>query len=115
MHTDLRIVGTPCGVRAVDYANDDDHGYQVSFQSSIDLPYNMELDWGTQGVDRLPEPVSEFYVQGDARIAWHIIPALELSSSGTYPRTVYHVDAIMPGAARREIQRSIYLRSNWNY
>ena len=115
MHKDLHIVGTPPGVRAVDSAGGDDPGYQVSFRSSMDLPHDVEFDFGIQVVDRLPDPVVEGYVQANARIAWHVTPALELSLSGTNLFAAYQVQAIAPGSAPLEVQRSIYLGLRWKY
>ncbi len=115
MHKDLHITGTPPGVRAVDYAGGDDPGYEVSFRSSMDLPHNVEIDFGIQVVDKLPDPVVEGYVQANARIAWHVTPAVELSLSGTNLLASYQIEAITPGTAPLEVQRSIYLGLRWKY
>jgi iron complex outermembrane receptor protein len=115
MHKDLHIVGTPPGVRAVDYAGGDDPGYELSFRSSMDLPHDVEFDFGIQVVDKLPDPVVEGYVQANARIAWHVTPAVELSLSGTNLLASYQIEAITPGTAPLEVQRSIYLGLRWKY
>jgi iron complex outermembrane receptor protein len=115
MHKDLHITGAPAGVHAVDYAGGDDPGYQVSFRSSMNLPHNVEFDFGIQAVDQLPDPVVAGYVQANARLAWHVTPALELSLSGSNLFAAYHLEAITPGTAPLEIQRSIYLGLRWKY
>jgi iron complex outermembrane receptor protein len=112
MHKDLHIVG---GVHAVDDSSGDDPGYQFSFRSSMDLAHNIELDYGIQVVDRLPDPVVEGYVQANARIAWHITPAIEVSLSGNNLLAAYHVETVEPGVLPNEIQRSIYLGLRWKY
>ncbi|MGA3398443.1 MAG: TonB-dependent receptor [Acetobacteraceae bacterium] len=112
MHKDLHIVP---GVVARDYSSGDDPGYQFSFRSSMDLAHNVEFDFGIQVVDRLPDPTVEGYIQANARIAWHVTPAIELSLSGNNLLAAYHVETVEPGVAPLEIQRSIYLGLRWKY
>ena len=115
MHKDLHVVATPPGVRATDYAGGDDPGYQYSFRSSMNLPHDLELDFGFQVVDQLPNPVVASYVQANARIAWHVTPTTELSLSGYNLIGAYQVQAITPGTPAFAPQRSIYLGLRWKY
>ena len=55
------------------------------------------------------------YVQANARIAWHVTPAIELSLSGTNLLASYQIEAITPGTTPLEVQRSIYLGLRWKY
>jgi iron complex outermembrane receptor protein len=112
MHKDLHVVP---GVSATDEAGGDDPGYQFSFRASMDLPHNVEFDVGIQVVDRLPDPAVQDYVQANARIPWHITPALELSLSGNNLLAAYHVETVEPGTAPHAVQCSIYLGLRWKY
>jgi iron complex outermembrane receptor protein len=112
MHKVLRIIP---GMHATDEADGDDPGYQFSFRSSMDLPHNVEFDFGIEVVDRLPDPTVRGYVQANARIAWHDAPALELSLSGNNLPAAYHLETVEPGIAPLEVQRSIYLGLRWKY
>jgi iron complex outermembrane receptor protein len=112
MHKNLHIQS---GVQATDEAGGNDPGYQFSFRSSMDLPHDVEFDFGIQVVDRLPDPVVEGYVQANARIAWHVTPALELSLSGNNLLAAYHLEAVPAGVAPLEVRRSIYLGLRWKY
>lgn len=112
MHKDLHVIP---GVAAYDDASGDDPGYQFSFRSSMDLPHGVEFDCGIQVVDRLPDPVVEGYVQANARIAWHLTPAIELSLAGNNLLAAYHEETVEAGIAPLEVQRSIYLGLRWKY
>ena len=115
VHKDLHIVSTPPGVTAVDAAGGNDPGYQYSFRSSMNLPHDVEFDFGFQVIDQLPDPVVAGYVQANARIAWHVTPAIELSLSGYNLIGSYQVQAITAGTPAFAPQRSIYLGLRWKY
>jgi iron complex outermembrane receptor protein len=115
MHKDLRLVNVPTGVRAKDYAGGDDPGYQVSFRSSMNLPHDVEFDFGLQAMDELPNPVVASYVQANARIAWHVTPAMEVSLAGNNLLSSYHLEAITAGDPAYRVQRSIYLGLRLRY
>jgi len=107
--------GFPAGERSLDGASGDDPCYQVSFRSSMNLPPDLEFDFGTQAVDARPDPVVESHVQANARLAWHITPSVGISSSGTNLLAACHLQAVTPGTAVVQVQRSICLGLRWKF
>jgi len=112
MHEDLHVAP---GSNAQDYSSGDNPGYQFILHSFMDLPHNVQFDFGFQVVDRLPDPIVEGYVQAEARIAWQVTPAIELSLAGNNLLAAYHVETAVAGTAPLEVQRSIYLGLRWKY
>jgi len=93
----------------------DDPGYQVSLRSSMDLPHNIALDIGVRAVDRLPRLGISSYIEGDARIAWQVTPALELSLAGYNLFGARHAETVTLPALAVAARRSVYLGLRWTY
>jgi len=92
--------------------NDPEH--QVIWQSTIDLPFHLELDSNFRYVDSLPSPAVPSYFTFDLRLAWCPINNLELSIVGQNLADNQHPEF---GAAvtRQEIPRSVYGKVVWRF
>jgi iron complex outermembrane receptor protein len=94
---------------------------QVSIRSSLTLPWGLEFDAGLRWVDILhnnngPEPGTvPYYLDLEARLAWHPTPRLELSLVGQNLLHDRHPEYGFPNAARVEAQRSVYGKLAWRY
>jgi iron complex outermembrane receptor protein len=94
---------------------------QVSIRSSLTLPWGLEFDAGLRWVDILhnnngPEPGTvPYYLDLEARLAWHPSPRLELSLVGQNLLHDRHPEYGFPNAARVEAQRSVYGKLAWRY
>ena len=108
-------VKSPAVDQLVPTSDGDDPGYQVFFRSSMDLAHNVEFDFGVRAIDGLIDPPLAHYVQGDARIGWHITPALEVSLAGSnlFGPSQQEIP-VAPGQVYAE-RRSIYLGVRWTY
>jgi iron complex outermembrane receptor protein len=96
-----------------------DPGHQVSLRSSLDLPHGIELDAGLRWVDTLrnnngPTPGSvPAYFELDARLAWHVTDALEVSVAGRNLLHDRHPEYGFPAPDRTEVERSVYGKLTW--
>jgi iron complex outermembrane receptor protein len=92
-----------------------DPGYQLSFRSSMDLIHNVTLDFGARAIANLIDPALPSYIEGDARIAWHVTPALEVSLTGANLFAPTQAEQpVAPGVVYAE-RRSVYLGLTWKY
>jgi iron complex outermembrane receptor protein len=96
-----------------------DPQHQVALRSSLDLPHGLELDAGLRWVDTLrnnngPTPGSvPAYFELDARLAWHVTDALELSIAGRNLLHDRHPEYGFPAPGRTEVERSVYGKLTW--
>ena len=92
--------------------NDPERQYWL--RSSMDLSSNVELDLHLRAVDELPFPEVPNYVALDARVAWRVLRALELSIAGFNLLDDEHPET---GAApgRRQLRRSAHLEAFWRF
>ena len=81
----------------------------------MDLPHNIALDIGVRAVDRLPRLGISSYIEGDARIAWQVTPALELSLAGYNLFGARHAETVTLPALAVAARRSVYLGLRWTY
>jgi iron complex outermembrane receptor protein len=78
--------------------------HRFNFQSSMDLPANLELDWMFRFVSELPNLRVPKYATSDVRLAWRPRQILELSVVGKNLHDRAHPEFSTP----IEIQRSIF-------
>lgn len=90
-----------------------DPGYQLSARSSMDLPHNLEFDFGVRGVGALTNAPIGAYVEGDVRLGWHATERLEVSLVGMNLFSADHAETVNPGSPVYLIRRSIYLGLRW--
>jgi iron complex outermembrane receptor protein len=96
-----------------------DPQHQVALRSSLDLSRGLELDAGLRWVDTLrnnngPTPGSvPAYFELDARLAWHVTDALELSITGRNLLHDRHPEYGFPAPGRTEVERSVYGKLTW--
>ena len=100
----------PAGVAAE--GNDPKH--QVSLQSSLNLPYNIEFDSIVRYISALPSPAVPSYTAFDFRLSWKPTPKWELAFVAQNLLDNQHAEF---GAAnnRSEIERSIFIKSTWKF
>jgi len=90
--------------------NDPNHWWLL--RSSMDLPYNLELDVLVRGVGALPNPVVPAYTAADARLGWHATPSTELWVKFTNLFDPGHAEWGAP-AARVEFERAFFVGVRW--
>ncbi|HEY2922966.1 MAG TPA: TonB-dependent receptor [Candidatus Binatia bacterium] len=105
-----RSSGDTTGVRGA--GNDPEH--QFSARSTMNLPYNLELDLAARWIDRLPNPNVPSYVALDARLGWHVSKNAELSLAGFNLTDRRHPE-FGTAATRSELGRTFYLRLRWGF
>jgi iron complex outermembrane receptor protein len=91
-----------------------DPNRQFMVRSSVDLPWNIELDGGFRFVTHIANQRVPEYGELDVRLAWRPLPALELSVVGQNLLHEHHSEFGSP-AARREIERSVYGKVLWRF
>ena len=93
--------------------NDPSHIF--SLRSSVDLPHRLELDAFLRRITALPHPVVPGYSELDARVGWHVTPALEMSLVGQNLLHAHHPEFQLSSPTREEYQRGAYVRFMWRY
>lgn len=83
--------------------------HQAFVFSQLDLPYRFELDWNVRYVDDLPALDIRDYVTFDVRVAYHVLPQLELSVVGQNLWDTDHRE--FNGGT--EVQRGAYAQVRW--
>jgi iron complex outermembrane receptor protein len=98
-----------------------DPEHQFGVRSSMDLPFNMELDVGVRWVDSLAvnnvgvvHTVPD-YAELDARLGWRIGRDLELSIVGQSLLNEQHGEYWIVNSPEVEIERSVYAKLIWRY
>ena len=98
-----------------------DPQHQVFLRSSMDLPFNLELNAAFRWIDTVHN--SNFgtpgtippYAELDARLAWHATKDLEISIVGQNLIHDQHPESGFRGPTGEEIQRSIYGKVSWRF
>ncbi|MDB5868577.1 MAG: hypothetical protein JWP96_909 [Polaromonas sp.] len=89
-----------------------DPKHQWNLRSSLNLGARSELDVIVRHVGALPSPAVPAYTAVDARLAWRISPALELSLMAQNLLDRRHVEFNAAGAAS-QIERRVLLKAVW--
>jgi iron complex outermembrane receptor protein len=94
---------------------------QIFVRSSMDLPWQMELDAAFRWIDTVhnnnggtPGTVPS-YGELDARLAWHATRNLEISVVGQNLLQDQHPEAGYPGPAQEQIIRSVFGKIAWRF
>jgi iron complex outermembrane recepter protein len=91
-----------------------DPKHQVFLRSSMDLPWNLEMDAGLRWIDKLhinngpTIGIVPSYFELDARLGWHPTKRIELSVVGQNLLHDSHVEYGFPGPTQEEITRNVY-------
>ena len=114
LHEDLRFKPGASGEGGVEIAGDDPK-YQAQLQSMMNLGHHISFGLDVRGVGALPAPQSPAYVEADARLAWAVTNAVEISLSGDNLLNPHHLEfgsgssTVQLGATGVESERSWYL------
>jgi iron complex outermembrane recepter protein len=84
--------------------------HQVGFQSSMDLPAKLELDWMFRYVSELPNVRVPDYATSDVRLAWRPTAAVELSVLGKNLHDPQHPEFSGGAEIRRSVLGQVTLR-----
>ena len=94
---------------------------QVFLRSSMDLPWQTELDAAFRWIDTVhnnngstPGTVPS-YGELDVRLAWHATKSLEISVVGQNLLQDQHPEAGFPGPSQEQIVRSVYGKVSWRF
>lgn len=96
-----------------------DPSYQVSLRSSMLFASKGVFDVSARQIGSLPDPASPAYTEVDARVAWSIVPSLELSLKGSnliHPQHLEFGTTAAPlqlGSTGLQTGRSWYLEARW--
>jgi len=96
-----------------------DPSYQVLLRSSMLFASQGVFDLSVRQIGPLPDPASPAYTEVDARVAWRIVPSLELSLKGSnliHPQHLEFGTTIAPlqlGSTGVETGRAWYLEVRW--
>lgn len=107
---ELSLVPGSRDIFGVPFAGNDP-SYQFQFQSDIDLPQDVSLNFGLRSIDSLASPAVPAYVEADAKIDWKVVDGLHLSLAGVnllHPRHQEFINGSLPALA---IPRSVYLQA----
>lgn len=91
-------------------AGNDPH-HQATLRSSMNLSDAWTLDADLRHVGELPNPQVPAYTELNARLAWKVTPAVQISLSGFNLLNPHHVE-FSPGDA---IERSAFLETRWKF
>lgn len=108
LHKDLHLkpgANDPTG--GSNLGNDPD--YQLMLRSSHNLTEKHELDFIIRHVEELPQPEVPAYTALDARIGWHVTPAMEVSLAVRNLLDERHPE-FGNALIRSEIERSAFLK-----
>ena len=94
---------------------------QVFLRSSMDLPYQTELDAAFRWIDTVhnnnggtPGTVPS-YAELDVRLGWHATKNLALSVVGQNLLHDQHPESGFPGPTQEQIVRSVYGKVSWQF
>lgn len=88
--------------------------HQVTFQSSLDLPQNLEFDQTFRYVSALPAQLVSAYTTADVRFSWRTTPSLEFSVVGQNLLQPHHAEFGGDPGALVGIERSAYVKMTWH-
>lgn len=91
-----------------------DPRYQFSLRSSMNLPYNTELDLTLRSIGGLSSTDVPSYTELDARLGWKVAKGVNLSVSGYNLLDSEHPEFGSP-ATRSEFRRSVYMEVTWQF
>lgn len=89
--------------------------HQVSFRSSMDLPWNLEFDLWLRYVDALSGIDVNSYVTMDVRLAWRPFQNLELSLAGQNLVQKSQAEFVEANVIPAKIQRGVYGKITWQF
>jgi iron complex outermembrane receptor protein len=118
LHKDLRFKAGSSGLGGLALAGNDPD-WQASLKSSMDLPHGVSLDMDLRGVAALPAPASPAYGELNARLAWAVTPAFEVSVTGSNLLHERHLEfgtasaPLQLGATGAESTRSVFVSVKW--
>ncbi|HEX4050069.1 MAG TPA: TonB-dependent receptor [Steroidobacteraceae bacterium] len=99
----------------------DDPSYQASIRSMMDLTHAWMLYLDLRRIGALPDPASPAYTELDARIAWTVSPAAEISLRGSNLLHPEHLEfgttsaTLQFGASGVETGRSVFIDGRWRF
>lgn len=98
-------------------AEDESPHNQISLQSSMDLPRDVEFDLWVRYVDNLPSQNVGSYVSLDTRIAWKPRKQLEVSIVGQNLLDNHHPEfqPEIVDTSPTEAERSVYGKITWRF
>lgn len=119
-YTFLQIQMHPDGdsndITSVDIERENPHN-QFSIRSLIDLPRNLEFDWGVRFVDNLPSQGVESYFAMDLHLGWKPNKNLEIFLVGQNLLDNHHPEWVdffyQPRAI--EVEPSVYAKITWRF
>jgi iron complex outermembrane recepter protein len=118
LHKDLRFKPTSSGLGGLQIAGDDPK-YQLSLHSAMDLAPGVMFDLHLRRVGALPAPPSPAYTELNARIAWNVTDAMEISVTGSNLLHDYHEEfgttsnTLQVGPLGVRIRRSVFAAARW--
>ena len=96
-------------------AGNDPH-HQASVRSSIDLGDDVTWDLDLRQIGALPNSPVPSYFELNAKIAWRVSQAVELSLSGLNLLHAHHLEYVQPGATiGAEVERTVYAGATWHF
>ncbi len=116
-YSEMRVTSEPqpgtAGRGTRDSLSRDPHR-QASLRSSLDLSARWECDAELRYVSPIGTQSLPGYTEASARVGWNISPTCELSLIGQNLLHDQHAEFNSP-AARREFERSVYLKASWRF
>lgn len=90
---------------------------QFSIRSLMDLPRNLEFDWGVRFVDNLPGHGVESYLAIDLRLGWKPNKNLEMSLVGQNLLDSHHLEWVDWFYQPRgiEVEPGVYAKITWRF
>jgi iron complex outermembrane recepter protein len=98
--------------RGANEANDPSH--LASIRNSFDLRRHVEADFTVRYVSRLPQPAVKAYTELSGRLGWRPSTHWDFSIGGENLLHDRH-EEFAAGTPRELFERSVYLRSVWNF
>jgi len=87
--------------------------HMVTFQSSLDLPQNLEFDQTLRYVSALPALLVPAYTTADVQFSWHSTRDLDFAVVGQNLFQPHHAEFAGPGGLIG-IERSGYVKMTWH-
>ncbi len=113
LHKDLKLAAGSLDIFGIGFAGNDPH-WQAQLRSDMDLG-PAELELALRGVGELPSPVVASYAELNAKLAWRVADAIELSLTGFNLLHKQHVEFINPALGARAIPRSVEFGARWEF
>jgi iron complex outermembrane receptor protein len=91
---------------------------QASLRSKLNLPGCVELDAGVRYVDPIAIEAVARYLEMDMRVCWHITDNVSLSLVGQNLLDSHHYEygpSFLMTTQSTEVERSIYVKSTWQF